>query len=305
LFKSTDYGNSWTDITGDLGANFILSIQPSGTNLFVGTRNGGGLFYTRNYAPPYSNVGSAAGLTTTWVSSMAIGSKELYLGTSGGGVWRRPLVEMGYQIHAAAKVYLQGPYVTLGDSMALALKTTGTLATHFVGRQIPELAVDSINIEIRDSSVAAMATVRKFAPAWLLSDGTIRNFTDTSKAYVDFDSVLAGSYYIVVRHRNHLGVMSQDPVEVSGGSAPYDFTTGPGKYHLGEAASLPGGKYGLFAGDVTGDGAIILADELTVIRASNLQEGYYNADLNMDSGVVLSDELTIVRANNLRGTNVP
>jgi len=303
LFKSTDNGNSWTDITGDLGANFILSIQPSGTNLFVGTRNGGGLFYTRNYAPPYSNVGSAAGLTTTWVSSMAIGSKELYLGISGGGVWKRPLVEMGYQIHADVKVYLQGPYVTLGDSMALTLKTTGTLATHFVGQQIPELAVDSINIEIRDSSIAAKATVRKFAPAWLLSDGTIRNFADTSKVYVDFDSVLAGMYYLVVRHRNHLGVMSHDPVALSAGSALYDFTSGLGQYYGSDACFLATDTYGLWGGDADASGDVVAQDRTETWNKRN-QAGYLLSDVDLSGDVVALDR-TMTWNNRNKSSQVP
>jgi len=105
------------------------------------------------------------------------------------------------------KVFLQGPYNPSTGRMNTTLKTTGILAAHFGSIPIPAEAVDSINIEIRDSASAAQATVRKYAAAWLLADGTIKCFSDTTKSYVEFDAPI-GSYYIVVRHRNHLAIMS-------------------------------------------------------------------------------------------------
>jgi hypothetical protein len=68
---------------------------------------------------------------------------------------------------------------------------------------------------------------------------------------------------------------------------------------------LTGDVYGLYAGDVTSNGAVVLAQELTVVRANNLQQRYDRADVNMNGAVVLSQELTVVRANNLRTTKVP
>jgi len=44
---------------------------------------------------------------------------------------------------------------------------------------VPSTAVDSVNIEIRNS--ATNPTMRVFVPAWLLTDGTIRDFADTTR----------------------------------------------------------------------------------------------------------------------------
>jgi hypothetical protein len=302
LFKSTNYGTTWTDITGDLGANYIFSILANGPNVFVGTRNGGGLFLTKTFNTPYANVGSSAGLTTTWVSSMTTNGKYLYLGISGGGVWRRPLLEMGYQITASTKLYLQGPYTTTGDSMLATLKTNGTLAAHFVGASIPALAVDSVNIEIRDSLTAAASTVRKYAPAWLLTNGTIRSFSDTTRDYVSFDTLLAGKYYIAVWHRNHLAIISAASNSLDATVSPtvYDFSTalaqGSGSdpmVGLGTGGVAPFGMYG---GNASAADQVINALDRTVTRTNTGSTTYDIGDVTL-SGVVNALDRTLARTN--------
>ena len=303
LWESTNGGANWYDSTGDLGTNYILSVVPSGTNFFVGIRNGGGVFYSKVFGPSYTNVGDAAGLTSTWVSSMAINNSELYLGISGAGVWRRPLTQMGYEVHAAAKVYLQGPYVASGDSMAHNLLTGGQLAAHFGAIPIPRQAVDSINVELRNDSTSGTASIRKFAPAWLLSNGTIRNFVDTTKAYVDFDSLLPGKYYTVIHHRNHLAIMGavRDSIDANASPAGRDFSTGQAQAY-GFSPLVPvGTKFAMYAGDVNGDGTLQYSGAgndraliLVRIGGSDITatvSGYYNEDINLDSVVKYSGAL--------------
>lgn len=91
VWESTNGGANWYDSTGNLGSIYILSMIPKGSSLIVGVRNGGGVFFSSGFGPPYTNVGDAAGLSSTWVSSLGINSTELYAGISGAGVWRRPL----------------------------------------------------------------------------------------------------------------------------------------------------------------------------------------------------------------------
>ena len=113
-------------------------------------------------------------------------------------------------LHLRVKAFLQGPYA--GDhTMKRSLNTGGTLAAHFGAGTFPGNAVDSITIEIRNAAVGKEATMRRWAPAWLLADGSIRAFTDTARTTVDWDSVSWGQYYIVLRHRNHLAAMSRIP----------------------------------------------------------------------------------------------
>jgi hypothetical protein len=91
----------------------------------------------------------------------------------------------------------------------------------------------------------------------------------------------------------------------SGSSTLYDFSTGSSQYYGSEAKELETGVFGMYTADVTSDGIISLAAELTQIRTDNLQSGYFSSDVNLDGVVSLAAELTMVRFNNLRASNVP
>jgi methionine-rich copper-binding protein CopC len=206
------------------------------------------------------------------------------------------------------KVFLQGPFS--GGMMSNALRKTGAFADHFSGTPIPVNAVDSINIEIRDSSSAAKATVRKFAPAWLLTDGSIRGFSDTTRDYVEFAGVPIGqyAYYIVVRHRNHLAVMSATPVTLNEASALYDFTTGQSQAYTSgpkPMEDLGDGKFGMFSGDGNGTGTVTISDRIAVWRPQSGLSGYLSGDYNLSGGVTASDMVNYWRPNNGLGTQVP
>jgi hypothetical protein len=196
--------------------------------------------------------------------------------------------------------------------MADVLKTGGTLASHFSSAQIPSNAVDSITIEIRDSTTTAASTVHLSAPAWLLTDGSIRNFTDTTKNYVELSPAWPGNYYLVVYHRNHLAIMSSATVALSTSSATaYDFSTAQAKAYganpmkaLGAGSTAP---YGLCAGDADGDGQVISTDfNIFNPKFVSAATGYQAPDWNLD-GQVTSTDFNLFNANftAARSTKVP
>ena len=208
--------------------------------------------------------------------------------------------------NASVKVYLQGPYNTGTNTMNNFLRAT-ELAAHFGSMPIPVGAVDSINVEIRDSLAAAKATKRVFAPAWLLTDGTIRNFSDTTKSYVALAGAPAGNYYIVVSHRNHLAVMSSALVALDAGTSPivYDFSTGQNKAYGLNPLRLVGTRYAMLGGDGTKDGGVDAFDRNLVWRVQNGTNGYLGGDFNLDGGVDALDLNLIWRPNNGSATQVP
>lgn len=194
------------------------------------------------------------------------------------------------KIRASVKVFLQGPYVASGDTMARTLNSSGTLAAHFGAIPIPALAVDSINIELRNAASATGSTTRKFTPAWLLTDGTIRGFSDTTKSYIEFDTTLSGGYYLVVRHRNHLGIMCAGMQSLDGTSSPavYDLSTAQTKAFGTNPMKHTGSRFSLYCGNVdgnTGIGASDVANEQVAVGIL----GYNINDVDLNGGVGASD----------------
>jgi hypothetical protein len=238
-------------------------------------------------------------------------SVNVYLSGTGSFVVTNPGVRsklkltMHYKpLLLGLKVFLQGPYNAGQARMNIWLKTMGYLVSHFGSMPIPGWAVDSINVEIRNAESGSGSTTRRFRPAWLLADGTIRDFRDTTVSFVALDSALADNYFIVVRQRNHLGAESATSVALSSSVVTYDFSTSTSKFRGNEAKQLASGVYGLFGGDASGDGFVVLATELSKVRPDNLKSGYRPTDLNMDGFVVLATELLVIRPNNLKSTKI-
>jgi parallel beta-helix repeat protein len=214
-----------------------------------------------------------------------------------------PFFSPGEMIRASVKVNLEGPFNTATSLMNTTLYTSGTLAAYFTGRVIPVGAVDSINIEIRDSLVAVRATVRRYCAAWLLADGTIRGFADTTKNYVEF-AALTGSYYIAVRQRSHVTIMSAMRQQLSTGSmAMYDFTTSQSSAYGTNSLKPMGARFAMFTGDVNQNGLINAADRLMVKNNTGLG-GYNVADANLNGLVNAADRL-VVKNNTGVSSQVP
>jgi hypothetical protein len=199
------------------------------------------------------------------------------------------------------KVFLEGGYDGLTESMFTTLNTSGVLASRFAGVQIPAQAVDSVCIELRDS--AMNATTRKFRGAWLLADGTIRSYVDTTKAFVEFDTT-AGDYYLVVWHRNHLGIMSSVAQALSTSTPQaFDFTVSQNQAYGTNPMKQVGLRYVMVAGDVDQSGLVNAADRL-LVRAATGTAAYAAADVTM-SGVVNAADRLLVRNNTGAQSQVP
>jgi hypothetical protein len=207
-------------------------------------------------------------------------------------------------VNLKVKYCLQGPYLSSTNTMSNALKNDGQLASHFGASTIPASAVDSVTIEIRNTATAP--TMRAFAPAWLLTDGSIRAYGDTTKNYVSYPGVPAGNYYVVVGHRNHVSVMSFLSVAVDGGVPPtvYDFSTGQGQAYGTNAMIQTGTHFSLISGVSNNSDQVINASDRVASR-NNLGASNYNAaDVNMD-GVVNASDRVVERTNLGLSSQVP
>jgi hypothetical protein len=178
--------------------------------------------------------------------------------------------------------------------------------TEFVADWSGALAsvVDWVLVEVRTSTAAASKIATR--AGLLMSDGSIRDTDGTSNLI--FTGFATGDYFVVVRHRNHIPIMSNGVVTFSGTSpAPlYDLTVEANIYSgvgAGGAKDLGSAAFGLFAGDGSGSGGTGPEDNAAWLAVNGFA-GYLAADFNL-SGAVGPEDKAMLLGNPSRLTLVP
>ena len=102
---------------------------------------------------------------------------------------------------------------------------------------------------------------------------------------------------VIIKHRNHLGVMSKEITSFTG-TVTYDFSTAVSRSEAGSGAPMVevSGIWCLWAGDTNMDGAINSADNILTTRdfSASKEDEYLATDLNMD-GVTNAIDNTLRR----------
>jgi hypothetical protein len=221
------------------------------------------------------------------------------------------------------KVFLEGAYN--GSDMNTGLNDAGLLPLtqpygsdpaakwYYTGTEsvsvIPDPGItDWVLVEFRDAPSASQATgstrVAQMA-AFLKKDGSIVGLDGISPLKVY--GVFQYQPYVVVWHRNHLGVLSASPLVKSGVNYyTYDFTTGAGQAYNGSLGhkDIGGGVYGMFSADGKPDGLIDSQDKSVWSSAAG-NAGYDPADYNLDTQVDNKDKNDEWVPNDGEGTQVP
>lgn len=217
-------------------------------------------------------------------------------------------------VQVSVKVLLQGPYDLATGLMTTGLNDAGLLPVtepysaagyvhqgggggEVLGSGVTGITgngriVDWVVIELRDT--VEPGTVLATRAALLRKDGRIVAPDGTGN--VVFEGWSPGQYYVAVRHRNHLGIMTFAPLELSAATQLIDLTDGSTPLRGGDEATLdlPGGL-AMWAGDATGDGSVKYTgngndrDPLLLRIATgnpvDVYQGYVPEDLNMDGAV--------------------
>ncbi len=124
----------------------------------------------------------------------------------------------------------------------------------------------------------------------------LSNLSTTGTAVIGVPVELNASYYLTIRHRNHLETTSAVPVSFSGSSISYSFNL-PSKAYGGNLFQMSDGTWAIFGGDLNQDGVLDTADMSPVDNdAANYTAGYLATDINGD-GVVDTADMTIVDNN--------
>ncbi|MBN3034810.1 MAG: carboxypeptidase regulatory-like domain-containing protein [Bacteroidales bacterium] len=218
-------------------------------------------------------------------------------------------------------VYLEGPYN--GSEMDTWLNTAGFLpasqpysgqpwyypGTIALQGAPPADVVDWVLVELRETSGGAStanssAMIGKIA-GLLLKDGSIVS-TDGSPV-LTFPGSITDNLYAVIRHRNHLSVMSSGPLQKVNGTYTWDFTSAVGQAYGGNLAHthLGNGAYGMTSGDGNANGQVETGDKVDVWAIQAGQSGYLPGDYDMDANVTNGDKIDLWAPNSGKGTQVP
>lgn len=214
-------------------------------------------------------------------------------------------------VRVAPKFYLQGPYVEAGDTMATFLRPMLSLSQPYAGSpwnyngtetvsSHPFDVVDWVLVELRTGTSAATKVATR--AALLKKYGSILD-TDGSSSVL-FNGVAPGNYYVVVRHRNHLPIMSASPVALSSTETTYDFTLSQSSaYGTQPMYQVRPGHFGMYAGDANATLIISSADANAVFGALGATSYNLN-DVNM-SGIVTSADANVIFGNLNKTSQVP
>ncbi len=225
---------------------------------------------------------------------------------------------------ADLRVMLQGPYSAATHLMGAALVRDGFLPPaqpfsdaayqngpmKYAGSEAVSAGffaahpnvVDWVLVELRTSAEASSKAGQR--AGFLLTDGRVVDLDGSSP--ISFNGLSGSAYYVVVRHRNHLPVMSASAVDFSSGTGAYDFTNAQnkafGSYAMKE---LESSVFGLYAGDADGNGQIANSD--TIIRwwPEIGTAGYRMGDFNLNGQVQNSDKFLYWWPNIGIGKQVP
>ncbi len=151
----------------------------------------------------------------------------------------------------------------------------------------PNAIVDWVVVELRDAATPSL--VKATRSALLQRDGDIVGTDGVSP--VQFN-VVVKDYHVAVRHRNHLGAMTADPMRVSVATKSYDLSDGSVPLHGTEPAKSVSGRLVLWMGNAVRDAPLKYTGSgndrdpiLTRVGSTtpnNTVPGYHPEDATMD-----------------------
>jgi hypothetical protein len=166
-------------------------------------------------------------------------------------------------------------------SSSTAYNTTTFGYTNKTVSSIPNSnVVDWILLELR-TGIAAATKVETQA-AFLLNNGSSVDVDGSSD--VAFSTATPGNYYIVVRHRNHLAIMSAATVTLPNATV-FDFTASDQAYGSNPTKAVSTGVYAMWCGDTDGSGAINNGDRDNTWNNRNINGVYSGSDTDLSGAI--------------------
>ncbi|MCD4746833.1 MAG: hypothetical protein K8R58_11100 [Bacteroidales bacterium] len=169
--------------------------------------------------------------------------------------------------------------------------------------------VDWVLVELRettgDASTATSDSIIAQQAAFILNNGSIVGLDGSS--ILSFNNSIIHNLFVVIWQRNHLGVISANPVTGSGGVYTYNFSTGANQAYGGSLGhkEIGTGIWGMIGGDGDANSQIGNADKNDVWAVQAGTSGYLSGDFTMDVQVNNSDKNDVWAPNSGKGGQVP
>lgn len=311
VWLTHDGGSNWTDL--DSGSNLPdmpvwwgMFHPDNPDQVFIGTEVG--LWYTEdvNANPVSWSVDPEIPLTRVVTLRYRSSDRQLLAVTHGRGTWTATIPK-STDTNLEATVLLEGGHSTQ-DSMATTalFRNSVPLNQPFsdaafndtpmdydgiesVGA-LPANTIDWVLVSLRTGTGSATAVSGSTIPAFVLADGSI---VGLDGGILTFPGVDPGNYHVVVRHRNHLPVLSATAYDFATGLVTLDFTTGINQAYLAGGAPMKevaSGVWAMIAGDGNVDGQITANDfNLWLVATKAVSTGYLQADFAFDAQVTAID----------------
>lgn len=225
-------------------------------------------------------------------------------------------------------IFLEGPYNSSTNNMGLGINSILPLNQPFdnlpLSNPIPDwyytgiesvpaipnpLIVDWVLLQLRDATSVATAlpgTAISTQAAFLTSTGKIVGLDGVS--FPTFTGSVINNLYAVVWTRNHLGVISANPL-IDVGGYTYNFSTGSGQAQGGvDAQKLIDSSpviWGMRSGDANGTGVVAIGDKTNVWSLQAGESGYLESDYNYNGQVENVDKDDYWLPNLGKGSFIP
>ena len=209
------------------------------------------------------------------------------------------------RIYINPTIFLQGPYDTGTGLMTDELRSSGlipltspytdalTVEQSVIDVTGTNAIIDWIWVELRDSVDETIVVAS--TSALLQVDGDVVDTDGISQLVID---IPVGNYYLMISHRNHLGVLTASTVSLAGGTMSLDLTVDSALVEGGinGIKDMGDGNFAIFAGDFNGDGQVQNTDKNAVEPLRGIS-GYENADIDMNGEVQNTDINNILNPN--------
>lgn len=209
-------------------------------------------------------------------------------------------------ITVGLSAWLEGPFngTDMNSDLQAAALIPGTDPYNgsITGFTAPSGMVDYVQVELVDAAnnTTAEAQAADYTLIGILNDdGSIVGEDGNN---LTFQITSSGNFFVKIRHRNHLSVMSDAVVQA--GATPQDdltidFTASGAAYGTNATVEVTTGEYALYAGNADNSDEVVDSDDFTAVwNATNAAAAYSTGDVDMDGFISASDRSQVFNNKN-------